>query len=65
MLLLERRPVEDDVGRFISVNLKDIEHRIGSQIGGMPDLEKEISKLMAQIADETNTWIKTHNFSLP
>ena len=65
MLLLERRPVEDDVGRFISVNLKDIEHRIGSQIGGMPDLEKEISKLTAQIADETNTWIKTHNFSLP
>lgn len=65
MLLLERRPVEDDVGRFISINLKDIEHRIGSQIGGMPDLEKEISKLTAQIADETNTWIKTHNFSLP
>lgn len=65
LLLLERRPVEDDVGRFISVNLKDIEHRIGSQIEGMPDLQKEISSLMSQIGNETNEWIKKHNFSLP
>jgi len=64
-LLLEHRPVEDDVGRYISVNLKDIEGRTGKKVEGMDDINAEEKRLEEAIQTSTEKWIREHNFKMP
>ena len=64
-LLLEHRPVEDDVGRYISVNLKDIEGRTGKKMAGMDDINAEEKRLEEAIQAGTEKWIRDNNFKMP
>lgn len=64
-LLLEHRPVEDNVGRRIQANLADIEGRIGKEVKDASDLDAEEKRLEELIERDTKTWIQKHNFKLP
>ena len=64
-LLLEHRPVEKGVGRYIQANLSEIEGRTGRNIEGIKQLDAEEKRLEERIEDETKKWVKDHNFKLP
>lgn len=64
-LLLEHRPVEEGIGRFIEANLSDIAHRIGADVNTSAELDEEERQLTAQIGEETDKWLREHNFRLP
>jgi len=64
-LLIEHRPVEEGVGRFIEANLRDISHRIGADIDTSAELDEEEKQLTAQIGADTEKWLREHKFNLP
>lgn len=64
-LLIEHRPVEEGVGRFIEANLRDIAHRVGADIDTSAELDEEERQLTAQIGADTEKWLREHKFNLP